>query len=57
MVQWTDPLLGNCFTFGQSGKIYDVADIGDNFGFQSLLELNEDDYLPWIGWYTKLTMD
>jgi hypothetical protein len=53
MVQWTDPLLGNCFTFGQSGKIYDVADIGDNFGFQSLLELNEDDYLPWIGTQNK----
>lgn len=49
LTEWNDPLLGNCFSFGQSGELYDIADIGENYGFQALLNTNESELLPWIG--------
>ncbi|KAI1693664.1 amiloride-sensitive sodium channel domain-containing protein [Ditylenchus destructor] len=49
MTKLYDPILGNCYTFNADGSpiAYQVDDAGQDYGFQALMRVREDEYLPW----------
>uniref|UniRef100_A0A915CLG5 Sodium channel protein Nach n=1 Tax=Ditylenchus dipsaci TaxID=166011 RepID=A0A915CLG5_9BILA len=49
ITKYNDPSLGSCFTFNgiNSSTSYSTDSAGEDFGFQALMKVREDEYLPW----------